>query len=427
METRPEILIVDDYPQNLFALAKTLEVLDVGIVQATSGLEALGLTLEHDFCMAIVDVQMPEMDGYELAEFLRGNASTATLPVIFVSAIYSSEYYHRKGYDAGAVDFLSKPFVPEILLSKVRVFLELYEQRRRLQALVTELHQANARVTRFNEELEIKVRERTAELERAYAQLEQLDRKKTDFIHVISHELRTPLTLIVGYSQMLLTDPDIQASGRNHDMIAGISRGAQRMHELVNAMFDMARIDSGTLKLAPESIRLADVFANLESELAGTLRERKLALTLADLGALPRIEADPGMVRVLFQHLLLNAIKYTPDGGRIAVTGRGLENDGAAARFLELVVSDTGIGIDVESQELIFIKFYQAGDVSFHSSGRTKFKGGGPGLGLAIARGIVAAHGGRIWVESPGHDETTCPGSAFHVVLPVKQERAATA
>lgn len=142
-KSRPEILIVDDKPQNLFALEKLLRKLEVEVIQTTSGPEALGLTLEHDFCLAIVDVQMPEMDGYEFVELLRGNPGTASLPVIFVSAVYSDEYHHRKGYDAGAVDFLSKPFVPEILLSKAKVFLELYHQRVKLQELVNELNSKN--------------------------------------------------------------------------------------------------------------------------------------------------------------------------------------------------------------------------------------------------------------------------------------------
>ena len=133
MTDKPKILIVDDKPENLFALSKLLQALDVEVGQALSGVEALNLTLEHDFCVAIVDIQMPEMDGYELVELLRSSEMTATLPVIFVSAIYSDEYHHRKGYEAGAVDFLSKPFVPEILLSKVQVFIDLYQQRQSLQ------------------------------------------------------------------------------------------------------------------------------------------------------------------------------------------------------------------------------------------------------------------------------------------------------
>jgi DNA-binding response OmpR family regulator len=148
MTEKPKILIVDDKSENLFALDKTLQKLDVQVYQAKSGNEALGLTIEHEFCMAIVDVQMPEMDGYELVELMRGNEATATLPVIFVSAIFSDEYHHRKGYDSGAVDFMSKPFIPEILLSKVKVFIELYNQRRKLQDLVAELNQTNVQLSR---------------------------------------------------------------------------------------------------------------------------------------------------------------------------------------------------------------------------------------------------------------------------------------
>lgn len=154
MSTQPKILIVDDKPQNLVTLERTLQKLNVDIFKAMSGDEALGLALEHEFAMAIVDVQMPEMDGYELVELLRGNPASASLPIIFVSAIYSDEYHHRKGYDSGAVDFMSKPYVPEILLSKVRVFLDLYEKNRQLQSLLEELNLANAALSRRTQQLE---------------------------------------------------------------------------------------------------------------------------------------------------------------------------------------------------------------------------------------------------------------------------------
>lgn len=154
MTDKPKILIVDDKPENLFALEKTLQKLDVQVFQAKSGNEALGLTIEHEFCMAIVDVQMPEMDGYELVELMRGNVITTNLPVIFVSAIFSDEYHHRKGYDSGAVDFMSKPFIPEIMLSKAKVFIELYIQRKKLQDVVYELNHANLMLKRRAMQLE---------------------------------------------------------------------------------------------------------------------------------------------------------------------------------------------------------------------------------------------------------------------------------
>ena len=163
MTEKPKILIVDDIPQNLFALEKILQKIEVNVFQANSGKEALGLVLEHEFAMAIVDVQMPQMDGYELVELLRGNEATASLPVVFVSALYSDDYHHRKGYDSGAVDFMSKPFIPEILLSKVRVFIDLYEKRRELQAMVDELNRVNTTLSDRTESLETS----TAELQRA--------------------------------------------------------------------------------------------------------------------------------------------------------------------------------------------------------------------------------------------------------------------
>ena len=170
---KPKILIVDDKPQNLYALEKLLKHLEVEVIQATSGAEALSLTLEQDFCLAIVDVQMPEMDGYELVELLRGNPDTANLPIIFVSAIYSDEYHHRKGYDAGAVDFMSKPFVPEILLSKVRVFIDLYHQRVKLQELVNQITKANAEIQALNQRLKAENLRMETELDIA-RQLQQM-------------------------------------------------------------------------------------------------------------------------------------------------------------------------------------------------------------------------------------------------------------
>jgi CheY-like chemotaxis protein len=155
---KPKILIVDDKAENLIALEKLLKALEVVVFQANSGPEALKLSLLHDFCLVITDIQMPELDGYEFVELLRSNRATATLPVIFVSAIYSDEYHHRKAYDSGAVDFLSKPFVPDILLSKIRVFMDLYEKRQKLEGFVEELHQANLALTRRNRLLETSIK-----------------------------------------------------------------------------------------------------------------------------------------------------------------------------------------------------------------------------------------------------------------------------
>lgn len=588
MPDKPKVLIVDDRQQNLYLLERLLGKLDVQVFQAASGPDALALALEHDFCVGILDVQMPEMDGYELAELLRGNESTATLPIIFVSAIYSDEYHHRRGYDAGAVDFMSKPFNPDILLSKVQVFVDLYNKRSGLQDTVAQLNAANnvlskralqmetsnqvgrqvaslldmedllrqvsnliqarfgyyfvglwllneakdavvlhasshsaeglqagfslplttersivayvcrngymhlsndvtvddhylgpkdlpetrselalplkmqhemlgvldiqsdqeaafaaddvtvlqtmadqvaiairnaslySQVVRFNEHLEEVVAQRTAELQRAYQVLERMDKNKTDFIAVAAHELRTPLTLVRGYTEMLR---DILSSSPNvMPMVQGILNGEARLLEVVNSMLDISKIDSESLKAQKEPLLLRLIIEELVTNLAGVLEERRLGLSMNGLGKLPTVEADPELISKLFSHLITNAIKYTPDGGHITITGQmyehGVEGD-ESTRFVQIAVADTGIGIDPANHELIFEKFFQTGQVMFHSTGRTKFKGGGPGLGLAIARGIVNVHHGRIWVESPGYDEEKLPGSTFHVLLPV--------
>lgn len=170
----------------------------------------------------------------------------------------------------------------------------------------------------------------------------------------------------------------------------------------------------------PEPTDLSSIIQGVRAEFELALQARCLTLTLENLDSLPLTQVDPYLMYKVFYHLIVDAIKYTPDGGAITVSGATVsdEPDGSS---VEALVRDTGIGIDPAHHELIFEKLYQTGKVDVHSSGRTKFKGGGPGLGLAIARGVVLAHGGKIWVESPGHDEETCPGSQFHVWLPLEE------
>ena len=256
---------------------------------------------------------------------------------------------------------------------------------------------------------------------RDYEELERLDRTKSDFIGIASHELRTPLTTLRGYSQMLLSDPMIKSNPYYLEVVSGLYSGADRLHEIVDSMLDMAKVDSRALQLHPTPLSVSALIQLVCNDLDKSLAERHHILKVEDLSGLPALEADRDALRKVFYHLLANAIKYTPDGGTISISGRALATGehGLFDGGIEIAVSDTGIGIDPRFHGLIFDKFYQTGEVALHSTGRSKFKGGGPGLGLAIARGIVQAHGGKIWVESPGYDEGTCPGSQFHVILPL--------
>ncbi len=257
----------------------------------------------------------------------------------------------------------------------------------------------------------------------AYAQLERLDQTKSDFITVAAHELRTPLTLIRGYSQMLLKDPEIGKDTERLEMMRGIVDGAIRLNDIINSMVDIAKIDTRTLQLYFLPVTLENLLRSLLNSFREASQERHLTLRMNIEESLPVIEADADALKKVFYHLVVNAIKYTPDGGTITITGSALKPGayGWPAGGVEIVIRDTGIGIDPRYHNLIFTKFYQTGEVALHSSGTTKFKGGGPGLGLAIVKGIVEAHGGKVWVESTGYDEATCPGSSFHVVLPLTQ------
>jgi signal transduction histidine kinase len=259
-------------------------------------------------------------------------------------------------------------------------------------------------------------------LDQANRNLERLDRTKSDFISISSHELRTPLTLISGASQMLLDDPDLQKNPYYNQLLSKMHTGTVRLHEIVDSMLDMAKIDTRALDLEPQPVSLHNLIRGVCNDLRVDIEERKQILDIQNLDEMPSVPADMPALRKVFYHIIVNAIKYTPDEGKITISGRLVEPNPNDLRngAVEVLISDTGIGIDPRFHDLIFTKFYQTGELALHSTGKSKFKGGGPGLGLAIARGIVEAHHGKIWVESTGYSEDNCPGSSFHVVLPLR-------
>jgi len=279
----------------------------------------------------------------------------------------------------------------------------------------------NARVydqlSKFNNDLEKEVRIRTEDLQTAYTQLERLDQTKSDFIHVASHELFTPIALINGYCHILSSDPKLVPDSPQAKIIEGINKGAKRLNEVVENMLDVAKIDNQELHLFFQDMPLYPVFHQIRQSLEPSLLEREITLLIhPSLQTTGSIQADPEALYKALSQIILNAIKFTPNEGRIVVKGRSSQPN-----TIEISIQDTGIGIDPSNQELIFTKFYQTGEVNLHSTGKTKFKGGGPGLGLAIVKGIVEIHNGKIWVESPGYNEKTCPGSTFYIQLPRKQ------
>lgn len=280
--------------------------------------------------------------------------------------------------------------------------------------LVNDLRDLNQRISALNEDLST-----------TNERLQRLDAVKTDFLTIAGHELRTPLTQVQGYAELLLD----MSEGRQLDVeeVEHITRhltgASRRMRDVITALLDVTELDIETMDLAFSEVRLSELAEAAAQPYRTALKQRGQTLVI-DLADTPPIQADAGRLTQALQNLITNAIKFTPDGGEITiqrVAGPMGEHDGdGAGDSVHLHITDSGIGIDTEHQSLIFEKFFRVGPVDLHSSGVTKFKGGGPGLGLPIAKTIIEAHGGRIWVESPGHDEKTNPGSTFHIVLPVK-------
>ena len=266
-------------------------------------------------------------------------------------------------------------------------------------------------------EMETRVAHISSEMEKVQRQIERVDRSKSTFISVAAHELKTPITLIEGYASMM---EDLLRVGKGvnlESLLAGMTTGIDRLRSIVDDMLDVSMIDNNLLTLNFQPMQVAQMLDALYQEVEDTLKKRNLHMEVKTFGGNRQwIYVDPARMMQAIRNVIANAIKFTPDGGIISIDGRMLQG------FIEVTIADTGIGISQADQAVIFEKFGQLGRIDLHSSGKTKFKGGGPGLGLPIARGILDAHGGSIWVESPGYNEQTCPGSIFHILIPIRTE-----
>ncbi|MBC7814619.1 MAG: HAMP domain-containing histidine kinase [Burkholderiales bacterium] len=277
--------------------------------------------------------------------------------------------------------------------------------------LVTDLRRLNESMKKLN-----------VNLEDTNEQMEKLDSVKTDFVTIASHELRTPLAQVRGYIDIM--DALNEQGMLDHDQITGmvgnLRKASERMEELIAAMLDVSQLDVDAMDLrftqaAPESVLRMAI-----EPLTDAIKQRKLTLSARGLRGLPPIQADMQRLVQAFRNVVLNAIKFTPDGGRIEITAslQAAAKPGERDHIL-VAIADTGVGIDRENLDLVFKKFFRAYDPGLHSTGTYKFLGAGPGLGLTIAKGVIEGHGGKIWVESDGHNMESFPGTTFYVILPI--------
>ncbi|RIJ47952.1 hybrid sensor histidine kinase/response regulator [Maribellus luteus] len=384
---KPQILIVDDLPENLISLESILEDFDIRIVRATSGIEALKLTLKEEFALVILDVQMPEMNGYETLELMRQRKKTRYLPVIFVSAIHQSDLHIIKGIETGAVDFIPKPVIPDILRGKVKIFLDLYNQRVRLDRLLRDMEEANLN------------------LKAAKDKAEEATRVKSMFLANMSHEIRTPLNGVIGISRLLQKS---ELNAEQQDLINIIAKSGENLMLIINDILDFSKIESGQVQFESISFQLRDMVKNIYQLLRFKAEEKGLNFSYTIDENVPSVLCgDPLRINQILMNLVNNAIKFTPQG-KVEIRIELVDEYEQSSRILFRVI-DTGIGISEEGKQVLFKEFQQT-----ESSMSRRY--GGTGLGLAISKNLVNLMNGEINVIS-----TEGKGTEFYFRLPLKK------
>lgn len=386
-----KLLIVDDLPENLVALEALIKGEDRAVFKATSADQALSLLLEHEFALAILDVQMPGMNGFELAELMRGTEMTKHIPIVFVSAAGREMNYAFKGYETGAVDFLHKPLDTHAVKSKVTVFTELYRQRKALDRQLQDLERGRQEQQQLLEQLQV-----------ARGELERAVRMRDDFMSIVSHEVRTPLNGLILETQLrklhLARDnADAFTLDKMRAMVERDERQINSLIRLIEDMLDVSRIRTGKLSIRPTRFDLAHLVAVLVENFSA---QAAAAGSPIALDAETCVEGiwDEFRIEQVIANLLSNALRY---GAKRPIQVRVLTEDGMAC----VEVRDQGIGIDPQNQQRIFQQFERVA---------TQQSVAGLGLGLYISEQIVLAHGGRILVDSAEGE-----GATFRVCLPL--------
>jgi signal transduction histidine kinase len=416
MNARRRILYVEDDITSRMLVSQVLYTAGYEVIEAEDGMAGIRMAQEERPDLILMDINMPGLDGYAAATKIKNLPGLADTPIIAMTANVV-EGDRERALTAGCDGYLPKPIDVDALPEQINEFLGGRRERVDKEAERGYLREHSQRLV---DRLEEKV-----------AALTRSDEMKSRFIAIAAHELRTPVTIIRGYLDILLdpTGPIREVSPEATAHLEGIDHGISRLQEIVEDMLYVTRIEAETLDLRIAPMRLDQTAAKAIALHRENAQRRNLTLTLEPMDHLPSIWGDGSRIQQALGHLIGNAVKFTPDGGTVTVSGRVVSqekmNSTAPDRplvddhFVEVIVADTGIGIDPVEQSPIFEQFYEVRDPSLHSTSKTDFMGGGAGLGLAITRGVVEAHGGWVWVESDGYDPDRCPGSRFHLVLPV--------
>ena len=382
------ILIVDDREENLLTLEGILDNPELNIIKATSGNEALGLLLEHEISMILLDVQMPEMDGFETAEIIRSNEKTKHIPIIFVTAISKQREHVFKGYQTGAIDYLYKPLDLEILQSKIAAYIEFFKQKFEVEQTKKELEKT---ITELNKAKQI---------------TEEATLAKSSFLANMSHEIRTPLNGIIGMADLALMDENNTES--QIERLNDIRQSGESLLDIINEILDISKIEADKLVLEEVEFSISDLIKKIEKLLSVKTLRKELEFTTKISSDLPDILiGDPLRIRQILINLAGNAIKFT-NKGLVSINVKLLKKEENKVE-IEFSVEDTGIGISQDKISNLFELYSQA-------EKSTTRKHGGTGLGLTISKKLVEMMDGTIEVESE-----VGKGSKFYFIIELKQ------
>jgi signal transduction histidine kinase len=404
------LLLVDDRPENLLALEAILEPLGQSLVRANSGPEALKQVLALEFAAILLDVQMPGMNGFEVAEIIKSREKSRTIPIIFLSAISKEDAYVFKGYSMGAVDYVFKPFNPDVLRSKVAVFVDLYLKQREIQRQGDLLRESQKRELELEHRTSLleaearsaaKLSQMNDELHRRQVALEQAMGARNRFYASMSHELRTPINAVIGYSTLMLDNIYGPLNGKQKEGLQRTLKAARHLLELVNDVLDLSKIEAGKIELSLQPVMFPALIEDLFVTVRPLADEYGSALAL-DMESEPfNIVSDPRRVRQILLNLLSNAIKFG-EGKPIRVVCKQCLDRG-----VEIEVIDEGVGIANEDMARIFEEFVQV----------SESKQPGTGLGLPISKRLAQLLDGSLTVcSTPGQ------GSSFRLTLPASLE-----
>ncbi|MBE7550915.1 MAG: hybrid sensor histidine kinase/response regulator [Anaerolineales bacterium] len=417
------ILYVEDNTANRMLVRQVLEGVGYQVIEATDGLSGIKTAQETNPDLILMDINIPGMDGYEAATRIKSLPELSNIPIIALTAKVMAGDRER-ALAAGCDGYIAKPIDIDALPNQVAEFLG------GMRESIT-VEQESAYLREYNERLVDRLEKKVQELTKANEALSHTDVMKSRFINLAAHELRTPLAAIHGYLSLLTASDSpviAHADEKTLQVIEGVVTGVDRLRGIVQDMLDVTRIEAGTLQLRYAPIGLSFILDKIKRDFKNVVAKRQQTMIIADASHIPTMWADGERVTQILRNLVSNAVKYTPDGGTIEITVDMLggvqtfvAEKPVQQQFVKITVGDTGVGIAPEDQERIFENFYEVRDLERHSTSKTEFMGGGAGLGLAIARGVAEAHGGSLWVESEGHDPEQCPGSKFHLILPLGQ------